>query len=125
MPSDAGMAPRMTDVEDSLFALHNGSRYRTPVDLQTTADPSAHYLVVGGCLAQPFPEVGSRINSGYRGDFVLLNNFDSLPEIPRPAAEYDFQIIHIPLRTILGSTYFRLPDSVAAHEEFLRQTQDY
>jgi FkbH-like protein len=125
MPSDAGMAPRMTDVEDGLFALHNGSRYRTPADLQATADPGATYLVVGGCLAQPFPEVGSRINSAYRGDFILLNNFDSFPEIPRPAAEYDFQIVHIPLRTILGSAFFRLPDSAAAHEEFLQQTQDY
>jgi FkbH-like protein len=125
MPSDAGMAPRMTDVEDSLFALHNGSRYRTPVDLQGTADPGATYLVLGGCLAQPFPEVGSRINGAHRGDFVLVNNFDSFPEVPRDASQYDFQIIHIPLRTILGGAYFSLPDSAAAHEEFLRQTQDY
>src|ERR1700683_91760 len=125
MPADAGMAPRTTDVEESLFALHNGSRYRTPVDLQVTPDRGATYLVMGGCLAQPFPEVGSRINSAYRGDFILLNNFDSFPETPRAAVEYDFQIIHIPLRTILGSAYFRLPDSAAAHEEFLRQTEDH
>jgi len=123
--SEAAVAPQMTEVQPGLFALHNGPRYRTPVDLQMTPDSGARYLVVGGCLAQPLPEVGSMINSAYRGDFLLLNNFDSFPEMPpAEAQQYDFQIIHIPLRTIFGSAYFRLPDSEAAHEEFLRLTED-
>jgi FkbH-like protein len=113
------------DVSPALFALHNGARYRAPVDLQITPDSGARYLVVGGCLAQPLPEMGSRISTAYRGDFVLVNNFDAFPPIPEEqAAQYDFQIVHIPLRTILGSAYFRLPDSEAAHEEFLQQTEE-
>lgn len=117
---------RMAEVSPSLFTLHNGSRYRTPVDLQVTPDKGLRFLVVGGCLAEPFPEVAKMIDSAFRGDFVLLNNFDSFPEIPSAqVSQYDFQIIHIPLRSIMGSAYFRLPDDLNAHEEFLQQTQEY
>lgn len=122
----SGAAPRPAKINPSLYAQHNGSRYRTPIDLQTTADGELRFLVLGGCLAQPFPEIAAMINPAFKGHFILLNNFDTFPEISgAEAAEYDFQIIHIPLRTILGTAYFRLPDDVARHEEFLEQTQDY
>jgi FkbH-like protein len=113
-------------VAQALFARHNGPCYRTPTDLQVTPDSGLHFLVLGGCLAQPFPEVAAMINPAFKGDFILLNNFDSFAEIPpAQAAQYDFQIVHLPLRTILGSAYFHLPDDLASHEEFLQQTQDY
>jgi FkbH-like protein len=119
-------APPAAGVSASLFALHNGARYRTPVDLQIAADRGARYLVVGGCLAEPMCGVGSAINAAYDGDFLLFNNFDSFPRLPpEQIAQYDFQIIHIPLRTVMGSAFFRLPDTEAAHEEFLRQTEDH
>ena len=118
--------PRAAEVSPALFALHNGARYRTPVDLQIAADSGARYLVLGGCLAEPMCGVGSGINSAYEGDFLLLNNFDSFPQMPSErAAQYDFQIVHIPLRTVMGSAFFRLPHTEAAHEEFLRQTEDH
>ncbi len=116
----------MTEVNPTLFAQHNGSRYRTPVDLQVAPDAEMRFLVVGACLAQAFPDVAAMINPAFKGDFILLNNFDSFPEIPpEKASQYDFQIVHLPLRTIFGSAYFRLPDDVARHEEFLEQTQEY
>jgi FkbH-like protein len=66
------------------------------------------------------------INKDFKGDFILLNNFDLAPEIPTAqAAQYDLQILHLPLRTILGNAYFHLPDDGTQHEEFLRRTQDY
>ena len=115
----------MAEVDPSVFALHNGSRYRTPVELEVTEATTTRFLVIGGCLAQPMPEIAATINPGFHGDFILLNNFDSFPEMPsEQASQYDFQIIHIPLRSILGTAYFRLPDDVARHEEFLQQTQD-
>jgi len=124
--SAAGGAPSLTGVSPELFALHNGARYRTPIDLQMTPDGAARYLVVGGCLAEAIPQVGSMINNDYQGDFILLNNFDAFPEFPTDqASKYDFQIIHIPLRTILGGAYFRLPESLQSHEEFLQQTEAY
>jgi len=125
-PPTAAPAPaRLAAVEPALFARHNDARYRTPVDLQVTPTPGARFLVVGGCLAQPFPEIAAMLDPAMRGDFVLLNNFDTFPELPAPAAQYAFQIIHLPLRSILGNAYFYLPDDGSQHEEFLRQTQDY
>src|SRR5277367_3802121 len=119
-----GIAPRTAEISAGLFALHNGARYRTPVDLQIAADPGARYLVVRGCLAEPMCGVGSGISGAYQGEFLLLNNFDAFPQmLPEQSAQYDFQIVHIPLRTIMGSAFFRLPDTEAAHEEFLRQTE--
>ena len=116
----------MTGVDPALFARHNGACYRTPTDLQTTPDSELRFLVVGGCLAEPFPGVAAMINKDFKGDFMLLNNFDSFADIPAAqAAEYDFQILHLPLRTILGNAYFHLPDDGARHEEFLQQTQEY
>jgi FkbH-like protein len=115
----------MSGITPALFAQHNGARYRTPSDLQVTPDSELRFLVIGGCLAQPFVEVAALMNKNFKGDFILLNNFDRLPETPpAPAAQYDFQIIHIPLRTILGQAYFRLPDDGSEHERFLRQTED-
>jgi FkbH-like protein len=122
----SGAAPRQTAPDPELFARHNGAKYRTPGDLQVTPTPDTHFLVVGGCLAQPFPEIASRIDPRFKGDFFLLNNFDSFPDIPAaPGGRYDFQIIHIPLRSILGSAYFLLPDDGSRHSEFLEQTKDY
>ncbi|HUE13622.1 MAG TPA: hypothetical protein VMR25_05625 [Planctomycetaceae bacterium] len=121
-PDPAG-APPMKGVDPTLFSQHNGSRYRTPIDLQVTPDSGLRFLVVGGCLAEPFPLIASMINSAFKGDFILLNNFDAFPDLPpAQASQYDFQIIHIPLRAILGNAFFHLPDDVARHEEFLRQT---
>ncbi len=115
----------MTRVAPAVFARHNGSRYRTPTDLQVTPDAETRFLVIGACLAQAFPDIAAMINPLFKGDFILLNNFDSFPEMaPDQAAQYDFQIVHLPLRTILGNAYFRLPDDLASHEEFLRLTQD-
>jgi FkbH-like protein len=122
----ASASAKLIEPDRELFARHNGSRYRTPNELQVAATPEARFLVVGGCLAQPFPEIAARIDPRFKGDFFLLNNFDSFPEMPdAQAAQYDFQIIHIPLRSILGTAYFLLPDDGSRHEEFLRQTQDY
>jgi FkbH-like protein len=116
----------MAGVDQALFARHNGASYRTPTDLQMTPDSGIKFLVVGACMAEPFPQVAAMMNKDFKGDFLLLNNFDSFVEIPTDqAAEYDFQIIHLPLRTILGNAYFRLPDDGSRHEEFLQQTQDY
>ena len=126
VPNPSPAAPRLVAVPPEVYARHNGSRYRTPTDLQVTPTPPARFLVVGGCLAQPFPEVAAMIDRRMTGEFVLLNNFDTFPELPAdPAGRYDFQIIHLPLRSILGNAYFQLPDDGSRHEEFLHQTQDY
>jgi FkbH-like protein len=120
----ASEKPRL-DVEPDLFTRHNGPQYRTPSDLQVTQGPPAHFLVVGGCLAEPLAALAAQIDKESRGKFLLMNNFDVFPEIPASqAAEYDFQIVHIPLRSILGNAYFRLAQDGSEDEDFLLQTQD-
>jgi FkbH-like protein len=125
LQTPAGSAPTLRDVAPELFAQHNGACYRTPTELKVTPMPGARFLVVGGCLAQPLAGVASLLDKGFHGDFLLLNNFDSFPEISNAqAGEYDFQIIHIPLRSVFGSAYFRLPDDGSEHDKFLRETED-
>jgi FkbH-like protein len=112
-------------VDPVLFAEHNGPRYRTPIDLQVTPDPELRFLVIGACLAEALPLIGPMINPGFKGDFILMNQFDQAVDLSSAAAaQYDFQIVHLPLRSILGSAYFQLPDDGTRHEEFLEQTQD-
>ena len=118
--------PLFTEVCPDLFAQNNGPRYRVPIDLQLRPARPVNFLVVGGCLAEPIPGVASIINREFRGDFVLLNNFDTFPEFSQErVAQYDFQITHIPLRSVFGKAYFQLPDDIRSHEEFLAHTQDY
>ena len=118
--------PLLTAVSPALYAQHNGSRYRTPVDLRITRDAGLRFLVLCGCLGEVFLDIAARINPAFKGDFVLVNNFDLFPEhLPAPVSQYDFQIIQIPLRVIWGNAYFHLPDDGSRHEEFLRETQDY
>ena len=115
----------MTDRDPTFLTLHTGSRYRTPIDLRVTPDRPARYLVVGACLAQAIPEAGALIDRAHQGDFILLNNVDGLPEIAtEKASGYDFQIIQLPLRTLFGNAYFRLPDTLDSHERFLRETEE-
>ncbi|HXY32867.1 MAG TPA: HAD-IIIC family phosphatase [Planctomycetaceae bacterium] len=122
--SESASAPQPQPVDPALFAQHNGPRHRAPIDLQVTPETGLRFLVVGGCLAEAFAPVASMLHSSFRGDFILLNNFDSLPDVPADqAAQYDFQIIHIPLRSILGSAFFHLPDDGTRHEQFLHETQ--
>ena len=111
VPNPSPAAPRLVAVPPEVHARHNGSRYRTPTDLQVSPTPPARFLVVGGGLAQPFPEVAAMIDQRMTGEFVLLNNFETFSELPADSAtRYDFQIIHLPLRSILGNAYFQLPD---------------
>jgi hypothetical protein len=124
LQASAGSASRLRDVDLELFTRHNGPCYRTPTDLQVTPTPGARFLVVGGCLAQPLAGIASLLDKSFRGDFLLLNNYDSFPEIPGArSAEYDFQVIHIPLRSVFGNAYFHLPDDGSQHGKFLRETK--
>jgi hypothetical protein len=102
-------------VDPVLFAEHNGPRYRTPIDLQVTPDPELRFLVIGACLAEALPLIGPMINPGFKGDFILMNQFDQAVDLSSAAAaQYDFQIVHLPLRSILGSAFFQLPDDAGS-----------
>ena len=95
--------------------------YRCPQDLAVTANPLRRVMVIGGCLVSIYPGYIERVEN-CSCDFFLVNNASLLPETPpHPVAEYDFQLVHVPLRAIMpDQIYFRLSyaDSAAYEEAF-------
>jgi FkbH-like protein len=67
-------------------------------------------MVIGQCLMAGWSGVLKQIVPGVECDFYLSNNSQMLPEMPpHPAAEYDFQLVHVPLRSVVpDGSYFRL-----------------
>jgi FkbH-like protein len=85
-------------------------RFRCPQDLLVTPTPLTRVMTVGSCLMAGWPVALERSEFGCPCDFFLVNNTAQLPaEPPRPVGEYDFQVIQIPLGSLLPeSSYFRL-----------------
>jgi FkbH-like protein len=111
---------------ERLVGQHNGYQYRAPVDLEATPLPVQRVLVIGSCMAchwVPFLK-----EKGVKTDYVLTNNFSPLPDQPPvPADQYDFQLIQIPLRSVLHeNTYSGLPyHDVGVYEDLLQRTKGH
>ncbi len=113
----APSAPRAQALPEAVVAAQNGRAYRVPADLQRTELPIRRVLVIGSCLAQGW--IRENRESGAEFDYILTNNLSPLPEMP-PAAitAYDFQVVQLPLRSIMHeNTYGHLPATMAAFEE--------
>src|SRR5579863_10393571 len=95
--------------------------YRCPQDLAVTPTALRRVLLIGSCLASSWPKTVSMAKPGCPVDFFLFNNATQLPEHPpRPPEEYDFQIVQIPLRTVLPDyKYFRVPHTDTSFHEAL------
>ncbi|MBS0582635.1 MAG: HAD-IIIC family phosphatase [Proteobacteria bacterium] len=85
--------------------------FRVPEDLRLSASDLKRILVIGSCLAEGLAATTESFDEGCPSDFILFNNFAELPASPpRPIGEYDFQLVQVPLRSVLPDyTYFRLP----------------
>jgi FkbH-like protein len=83
--------------------------FRVPGTLAVDPQGRGRVLVVGECLAEWFAAGAAEV--GRASDFVLFNNYASLPaELPHPAGSYDFQVVLLPLRSIVPEwAYLRLP----------------
>jgi FkbH-like protein len=95
---------------------HDNFRYRVPRDLAVSPTPLRRVLIVGSCMAAPFQALVQGATPGCPTDYVLFNNLSELPDAPpRPVADYDFQFVQIPLRSVLPDhLYFRTPADPAA-----------
>ena len=103
------VAPAADDgLADAVVARHNGVAYRTPTDLSRTEVSIRRVLIVGSCLAAEW--INHIKRDGVQFDYILTNNFSQLPEMPpSPVEAYDFQIVQIPLRSVLHeNTYAHL-----------------
>jgi len=95
-----------TSPTDSAFSeivrVHNGNNYLVPSDLENTPSHPRRVLIVGSCLSESWSD-----HFGYPCDFFLTNNLNQLPDAPpHPIEDYDFQIIQIPLRSIVPDNAF-------------------
>ena len=71
------------------------------------------------------PEYINRIEPTCEVDHILFNNIGNLPEEPpRPIVEYDFQIVQIPLRSVLPErSYFCLShEDINAHKQLFHES---
>jgi len=81
---------------------HDLHQYRTPVELGKSIKPVKRFLAVGSCFLAGFPALVSALEDGAEADYIIFNNAADLPENPPKAlSEYDFQIVQIPMRSIL------------------------
>jgi FkbH-like protein len=110
--------PRPTNgpVEPMLGDDHDNFRYRAPRDLAMSPTPLRRILVIGSCLAGGLPEYVRTASPGCPADYILFNNMSELPAAPPlPPGEYDFQVVQVPIRSVLPDyAYFRAPADAAA-----------
>jgi hypothetical protein len=80
-------------------------QFRVPRDLAVLDSEIKRILVIGSCASQGVSEYAHRIFPDVQVDHILYN-FPGVSEcsLPRPAGEYDFQFIYLPLRTVIPET---------------------
>ena len=93
-------------------------RLLVPNDLARSPTAFRRVLVIGSCLAEGIPPTLERMWPTCQCDYVLFNNAMDLPSAPpRPITAYDFQLLQLPIRSLL-------PESVVMRLSFA-DTQSY
>ena len=112
--SNSGAVAGVTQAAEAVLTVGDaGSRsprepreFRVPTALRTTPTGLRRLLVIGSCLVEDLVSDPDHPEAP-PGDFVLFNNIARLPDAPpRPIADYDVQIVQIPLRTLLADAHF-------------------
>ena len=100
------------------------AHFRVPRDLSRTPAELSAVLVLGECVGSWLADGAESI--GCTHDFLLINNYSVLPDSPpRPATDYDFQLVQLPLRSVLPEwDYLRLPfDDESAWQALLETSR--
>ncbi|MBB3612616.1 HAD-IIIC family phosphatase [Rhizobium sp. BK602] len=94
-------------LEDNKSVKRSNTEYhfRTPRDLAVLDSQVKRILIVGSCTSQGVSEYAHKIFPDVQTDHILYN-FPGIAEssLPRPAEDYDFQLIYLPLRTVVPET---------------------
>lgn len=91
-----------------------------------TPVPIRRCIVLGECLISSYPDFIANAENGCPADFFLVNNVPQLPEQPpKPPSEYDFQLLQIPMRSVLKDyEYFSLSyDDAGAYEDLFKSAK--
>jgi FkbH-like protein len=95
--------------------------FRVPNRLAVSPIAAKRVLIIGSCFAEGIAHHAHRVIPDCQSDYILYNHASELPaEPPRPISEYDFQVILLPLRSVMPErAYMRLSyTDIAAHESF-------
>jgi FkbH-like protein len=88
-------------------AVQDGHLYRAPIDLAVSPRSPRRAILIGSCFAHDWKGFCEDAPDGCPIDFFTFNNASELPEQPpRALSEYDFQIVQIPLRSVIPDTAF-------------------
>jgi hypothetical protein len=105
---------------------HNDHRFRAPVDLARSPLQVGRVLIVGSCFAAALGHYGERVFAGAGWDHVPYNFVGELPaEPPQPIGEYGFQLVVLPLRSVMPEAmFFNLRyDDLAGFERVLAESE--
>ena len=105
--------------------LHDGVAYRAPTDLEVAPTKLRRIMLVGACLLESWNQMFDHLEPSCVCERVLFNNIQTLPPLPnQPLADYDFQMVVLPFRSILPEqAYFRLNfDDDAAYERLFAES---
>lgn len=106
--------------------LNETPRFRAPVELRVSPTHISRALVIGSCFSEGISHHISRVFADAEADYITYNYAGELPEEPpHPLSEYAFQLIVLPLRSVMPETMFsRLAwddkagfDAALAHSE--------
>jgi FkbH-like protein len=100
--------------------------FRCPMDLAGEPTPLKRAMVIGQCLMLGWPAALKKLVPTAECDFLLFNNAQELsPHPPRPSLEYDFQLVHVPLRSVLpDGVFFRIDyNDFAAYERLFLECE--
>lgn len=124
--------PRVTETAISLLKpkapdikIHDRV-FRSPTDLSVTMLRPRRIVIIGSCLASGWPASFKTAETGCPADFILFNNYTELAEQPpQPVEDYDFQVVQLPIRSVLPDhMFFRMDyNDLAAYERLLEDAK--
>jgi FkbH-like protein/FkbM family methyltransferase len=88
--------------------LNEAPQFRVPNELKMSDTAIRRALVVGSCFSEAIAHQIHRVfKGGAVADHITYNFAGELPDRPpRPVAEYAFQVVVLPLRTVMPETMF-------------------
>lgn len=85
------------------FGRIDDAVFLAPRELRVTPTKFDSCLLIGSCLSENLVHNLKVIRPAAHIDHILFNNFGDLPaKPPRPLDTYDFQLVQLPLRSVLG-----------------------
>ncbi|WP_421357790.1 HAD-IIIC family phosphatase [Agrobacterium rosae] len=82
------------------------NEFYAPFTLSVTKNELKRAVIIGSCFAQGISHHSHRLMPGLVCDHVTYNFLSNSVSLPHPVIEYDFQIVMLPLRTVMPEGMF-------------------